>query len=334
MRGALYYGRERVRVEDVPAPVPTAGEVLLKVAFCGICGSDLHEYYDGPVFIPTEAHPRTGHCAPGVFGHEFSGTVVDCGSDVDEVEIGQRAAVNPIMACGVCAFCQRGESHRCTDITILGNAGGPGGLAEYVCVPARRLVPLPDEVSLADGALVEPLAVAEHAVSHLGPVIPSAVLIVGAGPIGIAAALALQGRGVERIVFAELSELRRDAVVRLGFELLGLDAADVFPVVVECAGRDASFALATERLETGGTLLVVAMSAYPVAVSLNALNVKEARILGTHLYTQDDFRTVIDRLRTRPSGSGIWTRIVELDTIVEVLADLRAGSLIKALVRL
>jgi (R,R)-butanediol dehydrogenase / meso-butanediol dehydrogenase / diacetyl reductase len=333
MRGAVYHGRQDVRIEQLPIPEPRPGEVLLRVAYCGVCGSDLHEYYDGPVFIPTSPHPRTGHSAPGVFGHEFAGTVAALGAGVTGVEVGARVTVDPVVPCDACAFCRRGEVHRCGDIAILGNAGGPGGLAEYTRVPARQLVPLPDGVSLEEGALAEPLAVAEHGVSRLGRIEAEAALVVGAGPIGLAAALALRDRGVARIVIAELSDIRRAAAERLGLELLAAATEEVFPVVVECAGREASMTLAVDRLAVGGSLLVIAMNPRPVPVALNRLNVKEANVYGTHLSTRADFETVVDRMRRAPLDLAAWVEITELDDVVATMGSLREGRLIKALVR-
>ena len=159
MRAARYHGVRDIRIEELPDPTPEAGEVLVKVAHNGICGSDLHEYYSAPTFIPVDPHPLTGAHVPVVLGHEFSGTVVEVGDGVDPDLVGTNAALRPTYSCGQCASCQRGLHNICRRLAFHGLSAHGGGLAELTTLPADHVHPLPDSVSLELGALVEPMAV-------------------------------------------------------------------------------------------------------------------------------------------------------------------------------
>jgi (R,R)-butanediol dehydrogenase / meso-butanediol dehydrogenase / diacetyl reductase len=164
MLAVRWHGRGDVRVEEVLPPAPPGpGELQLQVRWCGICGTDLEEWLSGPVFIPAAApHPVTGARAPLVLGHEFAGVVVAAGADVTGPWPGQRVAVDTIVSCGTCYWCQRGEVTRCPALGALG-LHGDGGLAELCNAPARICLPVPDTVADDEAALAEPLAVAVRA---------------------------------------------------------------------------------------------------------------------------------------------------------------------------
>ena len=143
MRAAVYYGVGDVRIEDVPEPTPGPGEVKIELAFNGVCGSDLHEYFSAPTFVPVEPHPQTGVSAPVVLGHEFSGTVTEVGADVTSTAPGQRAALRPTYSCGTCASCLRGLPNICRVLAFHGLSASGGGLAEHTVMPADMVHPLP-----------------------------------------------------------------------------------------------------------------------------------------------------------------------------------------------
>ena len=148
MRAAVYHGVGDVRVEDVPEPSPGRGEVKIKLAHNGICGSDLHEYYSASTFIPLEPHPQTGVQAPVIMGHEFSGTVAELGEGVTGLEVGQPAALRPTHSCGTCPPCKQGLPNICRILAFHGLSAEGGGLAEYTVVTADQVHPLPEGVSL------------------------------------------------------------------------------------------------------------------------------------------------------------------------------------------
>ncbi len=196
MRAAVYYGPNKIEIADVGEPEPAPGTVKVKVGYNGICGTDLHEYYAGPIFVPTEPHPLTGQQMPLVIGHEFSGVITDIGAGVTGWSEGDRVAVEPIYRCGNCPACQAGNYNICAQIGFHGLMSD-GGMAEYTVVPTDMLHKLPDNVSLQLGALVEPMSVAYHAAT-LGEVRSGdTAMVFGAGPIGIGLWFALRGKGLE-----------------------------------------------------------------------------------------------------------------------------------------
>lgn len=207
MRAAVLHGIDDLRVEDVPEPELPDGYVLVDVAFNGICGSDLGMIHS--FGISEHPHPLTGACGPQILGHEFSGVVCAVGAGVVDVAVGDRVAVQPNYHCGTCARCRDGHEHLCTSAAFHGINAPGGGLAERTAVPAENVHVLPDGVSLEQAAVVEPLAVALHAVELSGVGHTDFALILGAGPIGIATALNLCADGVDRILLSEPSETRR-----------------------------------------------------------------------------------------------------------------------------
>src|SRR5947209_15612382 len=162
MRAVVYHGARDVRVEEIPEPdgALRPEEVLLAPRWCGICGTDLHEYAAGPIVIPSDPHPLTGAALPQILGHEFSAEVVEVGREVETVRRGDRVAVMPLVFCGECYYCRRGVKHLCTKMGCTGLSWAWGGLGDLAVVPDYQVVRLPDAVSDLQGALVEPAAVA------------------------------------------------------------------------------------------------------------------------------------------------------------------------------
>ena len=192
MKAAIYHGNKDLRWEDVPEPQARKGHVKIKVAYNGICGTDIHEYYNGPILTPVWPHLLTGKTLPVVLGHEFSGTVVEVGADVTGVSEGDRVAVEAVINCGNCFPCQRGSYNLCDISAWLGlSSDDGGGLGEFAVVAGDRVHVLPDHVSLEHGALVEPLSVAMHAVNRVRPLPDQRVVVHGAGPVGLGVTLAL-----------------------------------------------------------------------------------------------------------------------------------------------
>ena len=172
VKAARYYGMRDVRIEDVEVPRPGPGEVQIEVALNGICGTDLHEYFDGPRAVPMQPHPLTGVKAPVILGHETAGHVADVGPGVKGFEAGDLVVVDPLRCCGACPPCRSGLDNLCDRLAMHGFSTGGGGLAEFTVAPASRLHPIPRGMTPMQAALVEPLAVAAHALGRcerLGP---------------------------------------------------------------------------------------------------------------------------------------------------------------------
>ena len=200
MRAALYFGRQDLRLMEVAEPEPGPGEVKLRVHYNGICGSDLLEYFDGPMTTRSTPHPLTGVQNPVIMGHELCGEVVALGEGVGDLGLGDLVAVEPVETCGRCLYCGLGQYNHCPSLAIQGY-NRAGGLAEYTVVKRRKAHPLPPGVTALQGALIEPLAIAWHTVNRCAVSAGQVVAIHGAGPIGAGAFLTLKRRGVEAIVW-------------------------------------------------------------------------------------------------------------------------------------
>ncbi len=271
-------------------------EVRVAVAYCGICGSDLHLRHSEAV-------------APGsVMGHEFSGTISETGESVEGFAAGDRVTVYPFAPCGECPSCRRGNSHVCMNaaVTGLGLGMNPGGYAESVVTEASTLVPLPDGLSLEHGALVEPLAVGLHGVA-IGEARPGdTCAVIGAGPIGVMTALALKAKGIDDIVVIERNERRRRRMGSFGVAAVGLEdvhmrvmdtlGGEPPSVVFECAGNPAAPQLAIELVRTKGIVVLLGVLEEPVEISQLVLIIKEAQMRAAFAYTRDDFDEAVQLL--------------------------------------
>lgn len=217
MKAARWYKAKDIRVEEVPEPSVSEGRVKIKVAWTGICGSDLHEYVAGPIFVPVDApHPLSGEKAPIIMGHEFSGQVVEVGAGVTRVKAGDRVVVEPILACGKCAACRRGKYNICEKLGFHGLSGGGGGFSAYTVVDERMVHKMPEGMSFEQGALVEPAAVALHAVRLSSLKAGDTAAVFGAGPIGLLVVEALRAAGAAAIHVVELSPQRAAKAKELG----------------------------------------------------------------------------------------------------------------------
>lgn len=345
MRAAVYYGNHKVEIEDVPEPNPGPGQVKIRVSRNGICGTDLHEFYDGPIFIPpSDPHPLTNKAMPLILGHEFSGTVTAVGAGVDDVAEGDSVAIEPIYRCGECRPCRSGQYNLCKSIGFHGLMAD-GGMAEYTVVPRNQVHKLPDSIPVEMGALVEPMSVAYHA-AVLGEVgDQSRALVYGAGPIGIGIWFALRGMGLTEIDVVEPSETRRKSIEALGARTLDPMSVDVPALIADRTngdGVDAAFDAAgvapavESALECVGErrpLISVAIYDKPLSTPLINLVLRERRIQGTICYTSDDYRAVIDLMAKGHYDTTGWVDTIALGDVVDGgFEELRAGRKMKLLV--
>ena len=345
MRAAMYYGNHKLEIEDIPEPSPGEGQVKVRVSRNGICGTDLHEYYDGPIFIPPDQpHPLTGKAMPLVIGHEFSGTVTEVGAGVTDVGEGDRVTIEPVYRCGHCRPCKSGHYNLCTSVGFHGLMAD-GGMAESTVVPQNQVYRLPDSIPLEMGALVEPMSVAYHA-AVLGEVNDqSRALIYGAGPIGIGLWFALRGMGLTEIDVVEPSPTRRNAIEALGARTLDPTALDVPELIADRTdgdGVDATFDAAgvtpavESALECVGErrpLISVAIYDQPISTPLINLVLRERRIQGTICYTGDDYRAVIALMAQGHYDTTGWVDTIPMSGVLEQgFEELRAGRKMKLLV--
>ncbi|WP_432973800.1 alcohol dehydrogenase catalytic domain-containing protein [Dactylosporangium sp. CA-233914] len=303
MQALRWHGRGDVRLEEIEPTGPVAAaEVEIEIALCGICGSDLAEYAVGPVAIQDRPHVLTGHRPPVTLGHEFAGVVTAVGDGVRGVEVGDRVAADATLRCGSCHECLTGRYNHCA----LGGSIGlacDGGFAESARIPQACVVPLPDGVDLAAGALLEPLAVAYHALVRSAVTAGGTAVVIGYGPIGAAVALVARSMGVAVLVvelnpqrgalasqhghalFTPTGERRDDARAIRGLAGGGANA------VIECSGSKVGLESALELTRRGGNIVAVGLSKEPVTVDAARLVLFERGLLGALGY-QGDLATV------------------------------------------
>lgn len=284
MKAVVYEGPGIAVIRNVP--IPATGGVLLRVEACGICGTDLT--------IWKGAHPRAA--APLVLGHEFVARLAEPGARLAK---GARVTCFPLISCGGCETCLSGQPHVCEMLRLHG-IDGPGGMAEYVRIPEADLIPLPDDLPLSVAAQAEPLAVCVHAARRAGIKGGEDVAIVGAGPIGVTLVLCLRGLGVRNVHLFDSNAARVALLAGHGFDaaLAGGDAYAAalaglgrsgFDAVFECAGAARAAADALDLVRVGGTLAVVSIHKGAVPFDLQRLAFREISVIGTRVYTRQDF---------------------------------------------
>lgn len=347
MKAALFHAKEDLRIEEVDEPTPGPGQVKLRNAYAGICGSDLHVYYspEAAGLDFDHPHPVTGATLPQILGHEFSGTVVELGEGVHDVAVGDRVAVWPIYYCGECPACRRGMFNACQKIGFHGLSSDGGGMAEFTTVDASKLHVLPENVDLRMGALVEPMSVAWHAASRSGVEAGGTALIAGAGPIGIGVWFALRARGVEKVLVSEPSAERRAIISALGATVVdpvnedlasavhALTDGDGVDVAFDAAGVGAAISSSLASLVPGGRVVVVAIHERTMDFLPTQLVMAETEIAGALAYLPEDFDAVIDAMSRGLYDTTGWVQQVPLEGVVDAIHALRGGAGAKILVQ-
>ena len=298
-------------LREMPIPEPKPDEVLIRVAYVGICGSELSGYLGlNALRVP-----------PLVMGHEFSGEVAALGNQAQghnpALSIGQRVTANPMIYCRKCAYCQSEQNQLCQNRRLIG-AHRPGAFAAYTTVPSWMVLPLPEGVGLREGALSEPLACAIHILSLLGEVAGKAFLITGAGPIGLFALQALLAGGASKVFVTDTDLDRRQAAIQFGATGLDPRNQDVVKLIREetggtgvAAGIDAVGKAVTRQqciaaTRTGGQVILSGLheeiSQVPVAEVIR----REITLQGSFCYTPADFQKAIDWLRKKAASLDPW----------------------------
>ena len=299
MKQAVMTAPGKIEIRSADPPAPQAGQVLLRVRRVGICGSDVHVY-----------HGRHPYCRyPMVQGHEFSATVEAVGEGVEGLAAGQKVTALPQTVCGECPSCRRGQFHICHRLKVDG-FGMRGAAQELYAVAADRVVPLPEAFSFEQGAFVEPLAVAVHAVQQAGEVAGKNVAVLGAGPIGNLTAQVARAAGA-RCLLTDVSAFRLDVARQCGFEHTSdaageslRDAArrafgtDGIDAAFDCAGAPASIEAAVGAVSKGGTIVVVAVFSEPAPVNLGRVQNDELTLRGTMMYWRYDYLRAIEAMQS------------------------------------
>jgi (R,R)-butanediol dehydrogenase/meso-butanediol dehydrogenase/diacetyl reductase len=331
-----WHGRGDLRLDDVAEPGARPGEAVLRVAYCGICGTDLHEFGHGPNMIRTGPHPLSGEAPPMTLGHEMSGVVTGLGSGAPGLSVGDRVTIDPCLRCGECRWCLRGEYHICARGGSVGLASA-GGFAPYVRVPLACVVRIPDGVGDREAALAEPLAVGLHAIRRAGVSAGDSVLVLGAGPIGVAALVAARLAGAAQLFVSEPNPVRAERAAALGatatFDPTTADVRrEVFlrtgrigpDVVVEATGRPELVELAVTSVRRGGHVALAGISDSRIDVDLRQIVLFERSVSGCLGYNFDIPR-VLDLMATgRLDASSLVTAVRPLSQAVETFAELTA----------
>ncbi|HBP37473.1 MAG TPA: galactitol-1-phosphate 5-dehydrogenase [Clostridiales bacterium] len=329
MKALVYQGPFHLEIEERKKPVPKPGEVLIEVKACGICGSDIHGYAG-----------KTGRRTPPVImGHEFSGILSGIGSEVQDLIKGQRVTVQPLLSCGECADCRSGRRAQCAYKSCLGAMSRDGAMTEYLCVDQHHVRILPEEVSFAQAAVVEPLAVAYRAVNSQ-EVKGKTVFVAGVGTIGLLTVMMLAARGARQIIVSDRSEYRLNLASRLGAGMTLNAAHDDFSRQIaslsEGKGIDLSFeavgigptvSQALDCLKKGGHCVWIGNSAKMIELNMQQVVTRELSISGTYGYSDDDFSQALTMISSgKIAASSIVDRQVSLEEAPAVFDSLARGA--------
>lgn len=324
MKAAYYIGNKTFQLEEVEPVEPAADEVRVKVAYCGICGTDMHAFHG-------TMDARVGNHR--VIGHEMSGTVDRIGAAVEGFSTGEAVVIRPLKPCGECPACKRGHAHICHDLKFLG-MDSDGAFQEYWTVPAYTVHKVPEGVSLEHAALIEPLAVACHDVKRSRLQKGEDVLVIGGGPIGLLMAMVAKEAGgdvvlsevsehrlaiAEKLGFATVNPLKEDVAERI-FEMTGDKGADV---IFEVSGSQAGINTMTDVAATRARVVLVAIFPEKPEVDMFRFFWREIELLGARVYQPDDYDKALELIA---SGSinceEMITDVQELDSINEAFQAL------------
>ncbi|GGD58233.1 alcohol dehydrogenase catalytic domain-containing protein [Erythrobacter arachoides] len=306
--------------EDVADPVPDAGELVVAVGRCGICGSDLHMTEDAAY-----------GCEHGdILGHEFAGEVVALGRDTTGPKVGDLVSVIPLRSCGACEPCRKGEVQWCAAFGLQG-----GGYAQYAVTRPNQCVPLPAGLSLADGAIIEPLAVALHGVNLSGMKRGDRVLVLGAGPIGLAVAFWAQRMGAARVAVQDIAPFQQQRAIALGADVFVVDPGDPVgsasrslggpaDVVFECVGVPGLIDQAVQQVRPRGTILLLGLCTRPDTIHTFPMLSKEVRLVTSAFFTVPEYEAALRALEEGAAQPrALVTDIIALDDVPRVFETLK-----------
>lgn len=281
------------QIEFREVPMPEAGEnqVLIKIQNIGICGSDIHVYHG--------KHPFTSY--PVTQGHEVSGEIVALGAKTEGFEIGQKVTIEPQVYCGKCHPCRHGKYNLCEELKVMGFQT-TGTASEYFAVDASKVTPIPEDMSFEEGAMIEPLAVAVHAVKQVGNVEGMNIVVIGAGPIGNLVAQTAKGMGAAKVMITDVSDLRLEKAAECGIDscvntskvdfgeaMLDAFGPDKADVIYDCAGNNITMGQAIKHARKGSVIVLVAVFAGMAEIDLAVANDHELDIKSTMMYRHDDY---------------------------------------------
>ena len=336
MLAARFYSAGDIRVEEVKDPVVMeADDVIVEVALCGICGTDLHEYQAGPIVTPTTPHPLTHAQLPQILGHEFSGTVVDKGDKVTNLPAGTIVSVMPSVVCHECYFCRRGQQALCVRFASIGLSAEAGGLARYAKVKPYQIAILPESMSFEEGALVEPAAVAAYGVDRGNLNGGDNVMIVGAGPIGILSALYADAMGAGSITIIEPNPRRAKLAQHLDVgpvldpnlegtadHLQETTSGMGMDLTIECSGTSPGLNLGIDHTRRRGAIVQTGLHTKPAQIDAMKLSENELTIYGSWCFSINDWPRVIKLIeRGKYPVRKALTSVIDIQDVVALGFD-------------
>jgi 2-desacetyl-2-hydroxyethyl bacteriochlorophyllide A dehydrogenase len=340
MQAAVLHGPDDLRVEEVARPSAGLGEVLLRVERCGICGTDSH--------IVRGRFPAPN--LPLIIGHEFAGTVVETGAGVEHVQQGDRATADINIACGTCFFCRHGNKLFCPSVRQLG-VHDAGGMAEYVVAPASNVYKLPDSMPFDHAAYIEPLACAIHGQNRVKLANAETVLIIGAGPMGLAHAAISRLRGASKIIMSEPDAKRRERAHAMGSdievdplapggidEILDATEGRGADVVIEAVGSTVTYTQAIKLARRGGRVLAYGAAPADATIEVRPFDIyaKELTIVGSYAGTYETWPNAIDLISSgRFDPSKIVDAVRPLTDVMQAIESLESDkSVVKVQVQI
>lgn len=329
MKTLRYLGDKKLEVQQIAAPVPSEGEVLLRVRACGICGSDVHGWLG-----------LTGRRIPPMsMGHEFSAEVVENGPGAGKFSPGQLVVVQPIFFCGECANCRQGLTNMCLNKLFFGVLELDGAMAEYISVPEKLLYPLPESCNSYIGALAEPYAVAYGSLVKSGSLEGKSVLVIGAGTIGLCIVQLAKLHNPKQIIVCDLSEQRLNAAKSFGADAVinpknedyldkvsQLTGGMMMDVCIEAVGVEATANQSIKALKVGGMAVWVGMSQKEMTINMQDIVCSAREIRGTFNYTHKEFGEVVELLGQGKIDAGkLITEVVSLENAPAAFEALHAS---------
>jgi threonine dehydrogenase-like Zn-dependent dehydrogenase len=319
MKALVYTKPDEVVYRDEPDPVPGKGQVLVKVAASGICGSDMHAYH--------------GHDSrrvpPLILGHEVAGSVA-----AGERK-GERVVINPLMTCGTCAFCESGRTNLCPTRELIGMRVA-GAYGEYVAVPERNLVPIPDSFDMVKASLAEPAACSLHTLNRARMLSPRPLaelraLVIGGGAIGMLSAQLLTSYGCRHVTVAETNRLRGETVAR-SVECVVYDPlsdpeipADSFELVIDAVGGGVTRSLGSRAVMPGGIFAHIGLMDSKEGLDIRKVTLQEISLIGIYTYTREDFQATVGALAGGMFGGLEWVETRPLADGARAFDDLDRG---------
>ena len=294
MKAVVFTADNVMQHTEVPNPVAQPGELLVKIKAVGICGSDVEGYLG-----------KTGRrIPPMIMGHELAGEVAEAPDD-SSFSVGQRITVHPKFFCGQCEFCRAGQTNVCPHARFLGVMDNNGGLAEYVTVPERFAIPVDSNIPWEHACMVEPLAVAYHAVARI-PIeqLRSArsILVVGAGPIGLLVLQVLKHMGAKNVIVSDLQAVRRQLALDMGavatIDPVNEELPTDIQLCFEAVGIAAAARQSLQALEFGGTVVWIGNAEKLIQVNMQDIVTRELQIVGSYLFTESDFTEALQLIQS------------------------------------